>query len=267
MCGVILTLSPHLEGGVFSMRKGGGILWIVLACQFVASSLAGAGEPFDVELAKEINMTCAGCHGEFGQGVADGTYPRLAGLDADYLARQMRLFKSRERLNIPMFPYATERELPEEDVLVISRYLASIELIDSLPPIDPKTYDPLERLKLARKVFAIPRFEGNVERGEKFYNKECASCHGRDGLGKRKKSHDTMSHGKEEGGGESPGKKAVIVYPRLAGQHSRYLLRQIKMIAAGKRFHDEEGDAALFAAFSSAQIKDVLAYLSLLDDL
>ena len=214
-------------------------------------SSAGAMSYSDKQLAVEINYTCAGCHGEFGQGAADGTYPRLAGLDAQYLARQMRLFKTRERLNIPMFPYATERELPEEDVLIISEYLSAIKLLSKMPPIDKATYEPLERLKLAKQVFSIPRFQGDMENGKKFYNKECASCHGRDGLGK----HKTRGKGQPD-----------FVYPRLNGQHSRYLLRQIIAIGKGKRFHDEKDDAAIFTAYSTKEINDVLAFLSILDD-
>jgi len=74
----------------------------------------------DMDYAEEINETCAGCHGEFGEGTIDGEYPRLAGLDADYIAQQLRHFKTRDRLNIPMTPYTTERELPDEDVVLIA---------------------------------------------------------------------------------------------------------------------------------------------------
>lgn len=233
------------------MKKRKEYLAIFFIFQLVFFSVSGFADSFDRQLAIEINFTCAGCHGEFGQGVADGTYPRLAGLDAQYLAAQLRLFKSRERLNIPMFPYAIERDLPEEDVVVISNYLSSIKLINKLPPIDEKTYDPLERLKLAKQVFAIPRFEGDVKNGKKFYNKECASCHGRDGLGKHKKNSKTG---------------VDFIYPRLNGQHSRYLLRQIETIGQGTRFHDEKDDAAIFASYTKKEINDVLAYLSILDD-
>jgi hypothetical protein len=44
-----------------------------------------------------------------------GVYPRLAGLNADYLAEQLEKFKSRERGNIPMIPFANEREFPARD--------------------------------------------------------------------------------------------------------------------------------------------------------
>lgn len=226
------------------------VLFVLFQLSFIVDFTAKAAS-YDEELAREINYTCAGCHGEFGQGVADGTYPRLAGLNAEYLAQQLRLFKSRERMNIPMFPYATERELPEEDVLAISQFLSSMELIRKLPPIQEKTYDPLVRLKMAKQVFSIPRFPGDVQKGKRFYNKECASCHGRDGLGKRKKRRES---------------EGEYIYPRLAGQHSRYLLRQIEAIGKGARFHDEKDDDAVFQSYSKEEIMDALAYLSVLDD-
>ena len=79
----------------------------------------------DMEYGEEINELCAGCHGEFGQGSGDGEYPRLAGMDRQYLVRQLQYFKDRSRLNIPMLPYATERELPDKDVQAVSAYLSS----------------------------------------------------------------------------------------------------------------------------------------------
>ena len=232
------------------MLKRRGYREVFFIFQLVILFASGNASSYDLQLAKEINFTCAGCHGEYGQGVADGTYPRLAGLDADYLARQLRLFKKRKRLNIPMFPYAIDRDLPEEDVIAISQFLSSIKLLSRLPDIDEATYDPLERLKLAKQVFAIPRFRGDALNGKTFYNKECSNCHGRDGLGKRKKTKDG----------------AALVYPRLTGQHSRYLLRQIEVIGKGLRLHDEKDDAAVFASYRKKEINDVLAYLSTLDD-
>ena len=220
----------------------------LLACGGVTTFAAAQSEDLytqdvDLEYAEEINLTCAGCHGEFGQGSADGVYPRIGGLDANYLAKQLRDFKSRKRLNIPMLPYATERELPEEDLQAIAVYLSKIELPTKLPPIDEEKFDALARLNMGKKVVNIPRYQGNVSRGEAFYQKECANCHGRDGYGKPAKT-----------------------IPRLAGQYSRYVKRQIELIGKQKRFHDEEGDADVFRQFSDADVEALLAYLSLLDD-
>jgi len=223
----------------------------------INTSKAATEDDFDIELAREINYTCTPCHGDYGQGAANGEYPRLAGLEKTYIAGQLRLFKARKRMNIPMFPYATERELPEEDVQAISRYLSSIRLVSKLPPIDEATYDPLKRLNLAKKVVNIRRYAGDAANGRKFYNRECANCHGRDGLGKKKMRR------KKPG---KAGQAQIIIYPRLAGQHSLYLWRQIKKIGKGERFHDDPEDQEIFASFSKKEIRDALAYLSILDD-
>ncbi|HEB81885.1 MAG TPA: c-type cytochrome [Gammaproteobacteria bacterium] len=206
--------------------------------------LAKDEEALDIEYAEEINETCAGCHGESGEGTADGEYPRLAGLDAEYIARQLRHFKSRERLNIPMLPYATERELPEEDVVLIARYLSQIKLPTKLPPIDEnKKFDALARLEQSGKVVNIARYPGDVRMGERFYQKECAGCHGR----------------------QAEGNKARQI-PQLMGQRSLYLKRQIERFRKGERLHDDPRDAGIFKSFSDTEIDNMLAYLSILDD-
>ena len=200
-------------------------------------------EEIDIEYAEEINDTCAGCHGEFGEGSIDGEYPRLAGLDEDYLASQIRHFKTRKRLNIPMLPYATERELPEEDVRLIAAYLSRIDLPTKLPPIVEEEFDALARLEASGRVVNIARYPGNVEKGRRFYQKECAGCHGDQGQG-------------------DDGRKI----PQLTGQYSIYLGRQINNFRKGERLHDDPRDADIFKSFSDVEIGDMLAYLSILDD-
>ena len=197
----------------------------------------------DLDYGEEINETCAACHGEFGEGSIDGEYPRLAGLDSRYLARQLRNFKSRERINIPMLPYATERELPEEDVRAIAAYLASIKLPSQLPPVDKSEFDAYERLQASKQVLNIARYTGDVVAGQRVYSKECAGCHGKDA------------------GGD-----AGQLIPPLAGQHSLYLLRQVNRFRKGERIHDDPRDAAIFQAISDTEIGDILAWLSTVDD-
>lgn len=210
----------------------------------VAEAVAAEAQPeLDMDYAEEIYETCAGCHGEFGEGTIDGEYPRLAGLDAAYLAKQLRNFKTRERLNIPMFPYATERELPEEDVVLIANFLSRIELPTKLPPIDENDFDALARLEQGARVVNIARYPGNIEAGRRFYRKECGSCHGRN------------AEGDDTG-----------LVPPLAGQHSNYLMRQISKFRKAERVHDDPDDAEIFNAISDSEIGDMLAYLSVLDD-
>jgi len=118
---------------------------------------------YDPDNGEEINEICAACHGEYGQGGGDGTYPRLAGMPAKYTTIQLRAFKSRERINIPMFPYATEREMPEEDLRDISIYLSKLELYSKMPDLgaDATAY---EKLLVAKRTFNVARVEGDIEK-------------------------------------------------------------------------------------------------------
>ncbi len=202
-------------------------------------------EELDVDYAEEINETCAACHGEYGEGKPDGEYPRLAGLPKKYIAKQLRDFKSRARLNIPMLPYATERELPEEDLLTIAAYLESIKLPNKLQPIDEtKEFDALARLESSKLVVNIAKLDGNIPAGERLYQKECATCHGKKGYG-----------------------KPAQLIPPLSGQHSEYLHRQIKKFRRGERLHDSDpGDQQIFQQFSEGEIYNILSYLSVQDD-
>ncbi len=197
----------------------------------------------DMDYGEEINETCAGCHGEYGEGSIDGEYPRLAGFDARFIAHQLRQFKNRERINIPMIPYATERELPEEDVRTIAAYLASIQLPSKLPPIDESSFDAYARLQASKRVVNIARYPGDVAAGQQVYKEECAGCHGIDASGNSRQ-----------------------LVPPLVGQHSLYLLRQVERFRKGERVHDDPRDGAIFRAFSDAEIGDILAWLSTLDD-
>jgi cytochrome c553 len=222
----------------------GASVFLLLGLAFCAGAKAEVESPaIDLDLGEEINETCAGCHGEYGQGSVDGEYPRLAGLTSTYIARQLRLFKQRKRINIPMLPYTNDRELPEADLVSVAAYLASIRLPTKLPPINEAEFDALKRLQASKQVVNIAAYPGDVEAGRKFYKKECASCHGKDGYGDDK--HDV---------------------PQLAGQYSLYLNRQVENIRVGERLHDDPDDAGLFREYSDPEINNILAYLATLDD-
>ena len=90
----------------------------------------------DLQNGEEINEVCAGCHGELGQGGKEGEYPRLAGLPASFIAKQLELFRDRSRKNMAMVEYVDHRQMPDPDIVDISAYLAVIELQSKLPPID-----------------------------------------------------------------------------------------------------------------------------------
>ena len=208
--------------------------------------LQSIASDYDPDIGKEINDVCAGCHGEYGQGGKEGLYPRLAGMPAAFIAKQLELFRSRKRPNMPMLQYIDERQMPDEDILNISHFLASVKLNNRLPAVDETAadFDAYARLLESKKLMQIPRAVGDLKKGQKLYKKECASCHGKDGYG--------------------IDKKAV---PLLAGQYTSYLWKQVEKLRKRIRIHDdEEPDEELLDDFSDEELTDIFAWLSIADD-
>ena len=192
----------------------------------------------NLEKGKEINATCAGCHGEFGQGGKKGEYPRIAGQRAAHIADQLKSFRARTRVSLPMFPYTQEREMSDQDVEDVSAYLAAIELPTQWPEFKPDD-DALTRLTAMEKVMIIPRAPGDLDNGKKIYNKECFACHGKDGMGRGK-------------------------FPRLVGQYSNYLMKQMTSFIKGERSHDEVEMVGILNQLKAQDLQDILAYLTLI---
>jgi cytochrome c553 len=202
---------------------------------------------YDPDNGEEINELCAGCHGEYGQGGSEGEYPRLAGQPLDFLAQQLHLFRDRKRPNLAMVEYIDERQMPDNDIQDISRFQAEITLKTRLDPVDTEApdFDAYARLLETKKVMQIPRVDGDTDKGEKIYRKECASCHGK------------LAEGNH--------KKAV---PMLAGQYTNYLWRQVDKYRKKIRIHDPDDpeEDELLSDFTDAELQDVFAWLSIADD-
>ena len=212
-----------------------------------ATPMAELAVKADLEIGQQINGVCAGCHGPQGEGGKKGEYPRLAGQNFEYLKTQLTRFKLRQRVNMPMFPYTEERELPDSDIVHISAYLAGIKL-DTAPPVFKESDDALFRLTAMAKVFNVPRAEGDVDAGARIYKQECATCHGSTGMGHKEN-------------------------PMLVGQYTQYLKRQIDKFVSGERIHDkdinedlEERKMDVLNQLKPEEIRDILAYLSVLND-
>ncbi|MCX7167572.1 MAG: c-type cytochrome [Rhodocyclales bacterium] len=202
----------------------------------LALSISGFAGAQNLEKGKEINATCAGCHSDLGQGGSRGEYPRLAGQQVKYLESQLKAFRARTRVNIPMYPYTQERELPNEDIKDVSAYLASIELPTKWP-VFKDTDDALTRLTLTERVMIIPRVTGNLPNGEAIYQKKCVTCHGKTGMGRG-------------------------MFPMLVGQYTSYLKRQMEKYVKGERPHDEEDVGGMLNALKEEDMQDILAYIT-----
>lgn len=194
----------------------------------------------NLDRGKEVNQTCAACHGELGQGGKKGEYPRLAGQRAAHLADQLKAFRKRARINIPMYPYTQERELTDADIEDVSAYLSQIELPMAWPEFKPSD-DALTRLTLTERVMILPRAPGDLDNGARLYKAECAPCHGKDGLGRGK-------------------------FPRLVGQYTAYLQRQVGLFVKGDRPHDEVELKGILNTLKEQEVQDILAYLTLIQN-
>ena len=230
----------------FSRRIAKNMIGIIL-CMLVLSQAIQAGEmDVDMDNGEDINQTCAGCHGEYGEGGKEGEYPRIAGLSRDFLSRQLKLFRSRKRPNMAMVEYVDHRQMPDEDIRDISAFLEGIVLQTRLPAVDETApdFDAYARLLASKKLMQVPRAPGDIDVGKKMYRKECGSCHGSEGWGDI-----------EDG------------VPMLAGQYTNYLWRQVTKYREKIRIHDEsEPDSELLLDFTDAELTDIFAYLSTVDD-
>lgn len=79
----------------------------------------------------------------------------------------------------------------------------------------------------------------NLVRGKELYKKDCVDCHGENGEGNDKK-----------------------FYPVLAGQHYKYLLRQIKNIRDGNRRNANPKMVKVVQNYSDADMDAVVDYMS-----
>ncbi len=118
----------------------------------------------DAEAGATTAAVCAACHGADGNS-SDKQYPKLAGQNEAYIARQLAAFKSGTRMNAIMLGFATM--LSTEDMHNVGAYFASQT---ALPGVADEEF---------------------VARGQKLYRggdvdlkvPACMACHGPDGRG------------------------------------------------------------------------------------
>ena len=133
-------------------------LWLVLVAPVHAGGNVAAGQ------AKA--GVCAGCHGADGNGGADPLWPRLAGQDPDYIAKQLADFKSGVRKDPIMSGMATP--LSAADMKNLGAYYASLKA-------KPGAARDAQLAKQGQKIFR----GGNAKMGVS----ACMSCHGPSGHG------------------------------------------------------------------------------------
>ncbi len=196
---MVTALRGELAGG--SGWKGGQELAARLAPElapqpsFALASRAEA-DPATMRLVNEGtngSWACASCHGALGQG--SETVPRLAGLPAGYIARQLESYLNGSRRNESMAVVA--RSLTRQERVALGDYYALLRAPSNARPSLGGDIARGERLVL----------EGVWDRGIP----PCVSCHGPSAFG------------------VAPG------FPGLAAQHPAYTASQLAAWVSGER--------------------------------
>jgi cytochrome c553 len=117
-----------------------------------------------VDAGRAKSATCAACHGVDGNSVTPD-WPSLAGQHPEYIAKQLRAFKSGDRKSVTMLPFA--QMLSDEDALDVAAYF-------SAQKPTPKGADPA-LLNLGQQIYR----GGIPSRGIP----ACIACHGPTGHG------------------------------------------------------------------------------------
>jgi cytochrome c553 len=144
------------------MRLAAGLLGLGLAIG-MSVEVQAAG---DAAAGKAKSMVCAACHGADGNGGADPLWPKLAGQDSSYIAKQLHDFKSGKRTDPIMIGMAAG--LSDSDVLNLAAYFSS----QKNKPGMAKSED---LVKIGERLFR----GGDAKMGIT----ACMSCHGPAGMG------------------------------------------------------------------------------------
>ena len=187
-------------------------LCLVLGTSLTAASLRA--QEGSVEAGRTKSATCAACHGVDGNSVTPD-WPMLAGQHASYIVRQLRAFKSGERTDVTMKPFADM--LSEQDMLDVAAYF------EAQKPT-PKGADPM-LVGLGQQIYR----GGVAARGVP----ACIACHGPDGSGNPLASYPRISAQHA-----AYSTKQLNAY-RAGDRRSDVDLNQMMRNVAGQLFDDE----------------------------
>jgi len=139
-------------------------------------------------------QVCSNCHGMDGNSVSPN-FPRLAAQTQDYLMKQLKDYRGHNRQNPPAYEYmwGISRSLTDQQIEGLAKYFTTQKPTQNVPG-NPKLVTEGERIYKE----GIPSAKVAA----------CAGCHG------------DSAQGNEQS-------------PRLAGQHSDYLIKQLQVFKRG----------------------------------
>lgn len=202
--------------------------WLLALALFVPGSAIAAEPPDAAQIAAHGangGPACAACHGADGGGSAAAGDPRLAGLAAAYLRRQLDGFADGTRKSGVMDPIAHALDAAERHAM--ADYFSRLPV----PAPSARGATPPASDALGRDLALHGRWSQQVP--------GCVQCHGPGGLG------------------------VGANFPPLAGQPAAYLASQLRAFKDGTRTDDPLGLMRhVAAALSAADIQAVSAWFA-----
>lgn len=214
--------------------------WLLsVAVLVAAASAVNSQEPLETASAAQGHLIAVGggpggagaacftCHGLNGQGDAGAAFPRLAGLDAHYLAKQLEDYASGTRPNEVMTPIAYQ--LSHDDRISVALYYAGLPAQTSIRP--EATTQNLYLLQRGATLYAQGLPGSGVQ--------ACTNCHGPGGRGLNR------------------------IVPAIAGQPAAYIEAQLRLWRDDVRRNDIVGMmSSLAAPMSDEDIRAAAAYIA-----
>ncbi|WGK63011.1 c-type cytochrome [Halopseudomonas sp. SMJS2] len=197
----------------------------LLACIWVASVQADpSADVYTKGGANPAALACLTCHGADGMGMAAAGFPRLAGLSAEYMKKQLLDFQSGSRAHSVMLPIASA--LTEGEMQSVSLYIEQMTTPDY-----PRINRSAEATSVGERLALRGAWERNIP--------ECVACHGPGGVG------------------------VGAAFPPLAGQSSAYLSSQLIAWKKGTRTNDPNDLMGHIAkSLTDDEVKAVSDYFS-----
>lgn len=175
---------------------------------------------------------CAACHGVDGKSTIPEIYPNIGGQSEKYMARQLALFKSGERANAIMQPFASM--LSPQDMRDVGAHFASQGTAAGIADDALVTEGPYEGMKFYEVGQQLFR-RGDFERGIP----ACMACHGPSGAG-------------------NPGP----AYPQVGGQEAWYTARRLEEYRAGTSTERDTRMYDIMAAVAAELTDEEISALS-----
>jgi cytochrome c553 len=213
----------------YTRKSHDGLRLILLAALLGLAGICHAQSPAKVQdTAVDANppsiTMCVGCHGALGAGTVSGG-PRVAGMDPDYLAHALAMFKAGTRASDAM--QAVARNLSDSDIHNLAMFFSQQN-----PPLAAGAAPPSQTMLIAGKQLAEMGAGPNVA--------ACFSCHA--------------------AGGKGNGAR----FPGIAGEPAAFVVARLhEFQARAKGKTPAPGTmTAVAAMLSDTQIEEAAAYLS-----